>query len=598
LKPMNIRVPEYILNISPYVPGKPIDELEREYGIADSIKLASNENPLGPSPEAVKAMGREIARVHRYPDGSAHVLLNKLAAKLQVQPAQIVIGNGSDDIIAMLGRALLRPGDEVIIPTPTFLVYAIVAQSAGAVIVRVPLKDMGIDLAGILERVTSKTRLIFICNPNNPTGTTVTQAAFGDFLKALPPGVVVVLDEAYIEFVRDSGCARGLSFLDGEPPVVTLRTFSKVYGLAGLRIGYGVMARQMAAVLHRVRLPFNVNSLAQAAAAAALDDVAFVRQTTDLIHAGLDFCYAELEKRKLRYFPTQSNFLLIDVQRDAREVFELFLQQGVIVRAMGAYGFPTYIRVNMGLPEENRRFIATLDRVLALDGITSTAPQTQRALLITIDGPAGAGKTTVSRALARALEYRYIDTGALYRAIALAADDQGIGADDDQALESLCRGLTLDFKAQDHDLRLILNGRDVSDRIRSPRISMLASAVSARPVVRRFLLEIQRVLGSAKSAVCEGRDMGTVVFPQADVKFFLDADPTVRARRRYEELKAKNQQAPSLETVEQDMARRDENDSTRRLAPLKPAADAIRIDSSAMRVDEVVALMLEHIAGY
>ena len=219
------------------------------------------------------------------------------------------------------------------------------------------------------------------------------------------------------------------------------------------------------------------------------------------------------------------------------------------------------------------------------------------ALVITIDGPAGAGKTTVSRTLARALDYRYIDTGALYRGIALAAEAKGIAADDDQALEALCAAIRLDFAVRDGQLRLLLNDRDVSDQIRSPRITMLASAVSARPVVRRFLLEIQRHLGAAKCAVFEGRDMGTVVFPEADIKFFLDADPAVRAQRRYEELRMKSDPAPSLQSVEQDMLARDQNDSSRQLAPLKPAEDAIRIDSTALSVDRVVALMLEHIAA-
>jgi histidinol-phosphate aminotransferase len=362
---MKLKIPDYILDIAPYVPGKPIEELEREYGIGDSIKLASNENPLGPSPKAVEAIGRKIADLHRYPDGAGHLLLNKLAAKLNVAPDQIVMGNGSDDILGLLSRALLQPGDEAIIPTPSFLMYLIVTQSAGAVPVHIPLRDMDIDLEEILRRVTPRTRLIFICNPNNPTGTMVTQEALQAFLGALPPGVVVVLDEAYIEFVRDPRCAQGLSFLEGEPTVVTLRTFSKIYGLAGLRVGYGVMSKALAQLLNRIRMPFNVNSLAQAAAVAALDDTDFFEKTRSLIHEGLDFLSAELKKRGLRCFPTQTNFFLIDLQHDAKVVFERFLRQGVIVRAMSAYGFPEYIRINAGLPEENRRFLGALDRVMA-----------------------------------------------------------------------------------------------------------------------------------------------------------------------------------------------------------------------------------------
>ena len=221
--------------------------------------------------------------------------------------------------------------------------------------------------------------------------------------------------------------------------------------------------------------------------------------------------------------------------------------------------------------------------------------QIPRDLLITIDGPAGAGKTTVSRRLAETLGYRYIDTGALYRAIALAAHEKGVAADDDASLETLCAALDLQFTVEAHGLRLRLDGRDVTDQIRTPRITMLASAISARPVVRRHLLTIQRNLGASRRAVFEGRDMGTVVFPDADVKFFLFADPSIRARRRYEELQAKDGAAPSLASVEQDMAKRDQDDSTRRSAPLKPAPDAVHIDSSILGIDGVVALMIEYI---
>jgi histidinol-phosphate aminotransferase len=365
LDAMKLKIPDYILDIAPYVPGKPIEELEREYGIGDSIKLASNENPLGPSPKAMEAIARGIAGLHRYPDGAGHLFLNALADNLNLSPNQIVMGNGSDDILGLLSRALLQPGDEAIIPTPSFLMYLIVTQSAGAVPVHVPLLNMGIDLEEILRRVTPRTRLIFICNPNNPTGSMLTQEALQSFLGRLPTEVVVVLDEAYIEFVRDPRCARGLSFLDGDATVVTLRTFSKIYGLAGLRVGYGVMPQPLAQLLNRIRMPFNVNSLAQAAAAAALEDTEFFEKTRSLIHEGLDSLFAELTKRGLRSFPTQTNFFLIDMQHDARVVFDRFLRQGVIVRAMSAYGFPEYIRINVGLPEENRHFLSALDKVMA-----------------------------------------------------------------------------------------------------------------------------------------------------------------------------------------------------------------------------------------
>ncbi|MBR9979975.1 MAG: histidinol-phosphate transaminase, partial [Desulfatitalea sp.] len=313
-------VPGYIQNIAPYVPGKPIETLEREYGIADSIKLASNENPLGPSPKALAAIGQGVAKLHRYPDGAGFELVHALARHLEVAPEQIVPGNGSDDLLGMLARVLLQPGDEVVVPDPSFLMYTIVAQSAGAVTVKVPLKDLVIDLPGMLAHVSPRTRLVFVCQPNNPTGTAVGREAFERFLAALPPHVVVVVDEAYFEFVRDSDCASGIDYLDATPPVVTLRTFSKAYGLAGLRVGYGVMPAALAQWLQRVRMPFNVNSLAQLGATAALDDTDFLARTLETVHQGLDFFYEELGRRGLRYFPSQANFFLIDVNRPADAV--------------------------------------------------------------------------------------------------------------------------------------------------------------------------------------------------------------------------------------------------------------------------------------
>lgn len=362
---MKLTIPSYIKEISPYVPGKPLEALEREYGITDSIKLASNENPLGPSPKALEAIQAACRNIHRYPDEPGYQLLHRLADVLGVLPEQIVIGNGSDELLDLLSLALLQPGDEVLIPEPSFLMYTIVAQSAGAVPVSVPLNGMTIDLEAMRAQVGPRTRLIFICNPNNPTGTLISQPAFESFIGALPSDIVVVVDEAYLEFVRDSRWSGNRFYFDTEPVVVKLRTFSKVYGLAGLRVGYGVMASEMAEILNRVRMPFNVNALAQAGAAAALGDIDFLQRTIALVHQELDFLYGELRKRQLRYFPTQTNFFLIDMQQDARQIFEKFLRLGVIVRPMTNYGFPRYIRINIGLHEENKRFLAALDTVLA-----------------------------------------------------------------------------------------------------------------------------------------------------------------------------------------------------------------------------------------
>ena len=365
---IELRLPQHILAIDPYVPGKPIEELERELGIRDSVKLASNENPLGPSPRAAAAIRAAIDRLHRYPDGAGHEFTAALATHLNCDPSNIVMGNGSDDIIALLANALLTPGDRAVMPRPSFLMYEIAVRTVGAEPVFVPLEQLSIDLDAILRAVDERTRLVFLCNPNNPTGTVIGQQAFERFLAALPPAVVVVVDEAYIEFVRDPQCLQSIDMAARDRPVVTLRTFSKLYGLAGLRVGYGVMPALLAQGINRIRQPFNVNLLAQIGARAALSDRAFVAATLELVHTGLDYLYAELGAMGLTCFPTQANFFLIDTGRDAQAVFEAMLRKGVIVRSMRGYGFPQYIRVNVGTPDENRRLIEALRAVIVEGG--------------------------------------------------------------------------------------------------------------------------------------------------------------------------------------------------------------------------------------
>ncbi len=361
---MNLTIPEYILSIKPYKPGKPLEELEREYGIKDSIKLASNENPLGPSPRAISAMEAAMSNLHRYPDGSGYLLINKLAETLGVSPGQIVLGNGSDDVIGMLARAYLRAGNEAVMTAPSFLMYEIFVRSAGATPVFVPLKSLAVDLEAMLAAITPRTRMIFLNNPNNPTGTFITKDEFTELLSRLPDNIVVVLDEAYIEFAQAPECVNGLELVQNSRPLTVLRTFSKIYGLAGIRIGYGIMPSEMASLLNRIRQPFNVNSLAQIGAIAALDDDEFLNKTKNLIHEELGFMQDNLKKIGIDFFPTQANFFLIDVKGDADIVFDMMLREGVIVRSMASYGYPKYIRVNAGLRKENIRFLNALEKVL------------------------------------------------------------------------------------------------------------------------------------------------------------------------------------------------------------------------------------------
>lgn len=361
---MKLNIPDYIKSIKPYKPGKPLEELEREYGVSGSIKLASNENPLGPSPKAMEAMSDAMPRLHRYPDGSGYYLMRKLAGNLDVKTDNIVLGNGSDEIIGMLTRAVLREGDEAIMTAPSFLMYEIMVRSAGAVPVFVPLKSLFADLDAMAEKITDKTRIIFLNNPVNPTGTVITKEDFAGFMQKVPEHVAVVIDEAYIEFASDPDCMNGLAWCTGERAVAVLRTFSKIYGLAGIRIGYGIMPEDLANILQRVRQPFNANSLAQAAACAALDDTEFLEKTLSLVRSELDFLYGGLERLGVNYFPSEANFFLIDVGCDAEAFFEEMLRQGVIVRSMASYGYPEYIRINAGTREENQRFLDAFGTVM------------------------------------------------------------------------------------------------------------------------------------------------------------------------------------------------------------------------------------------
>jgi len=363
---MKLTIPDYLSAIKPYVPGKPIEEVQREYGIEHSIKLASNENPFGPSPMALAAMQQVLGNLHRYPDAGGYELTHSIAEKYNIDPGHIVLGNGSDDIISLLAAVLLNPDDEVILPQPSFLFYEISILSAGALPIWVPLKSFKTDLTGMLRSISPRTRMIFLNVPHNPTGTIISKPDFEDFIAEIPPQIVIVLDEAYIEFVTDSNCTNSLDYLKADNALVGMRTFSKAFGLAGLRVGYGVMPLVLAELLHRVRQPFNVNTLAQVAATAALNDAEFLKKTLDLVHAELQFTYAALDKLEMPYIRSQANFIMIEIgdRQSADEIAEKLLMRGVIVRAMTSYGYPQHIRVTIGQHEENIRFLETLERVI------------------------------------------------------------------------------------------------------------------------------------------------------------------------------------------------------------------------------------------
>ena len=357
-------VPEWIRTLAPYSPGKPIEELERELGIRDSIKLASNENPLGPSPKALAAIAAALADLNRYPDGSAFYLKRRLAARLGVASEELIVGNGSNEIIELVVRTFLRPGDEAVMADQAFVVYRLIVQAAGGTARAVPLRHFTHDLDAIADAITPRTRLAFLANPNNPTGTIFRRAAWEAFLGRVPAHVVVVADDAYAEYVDDPEYPDTIrSRGDGSVAVVTLRTFSKLYGLAGLRIGYGVASPPVIDALARVRQPFNVNSLALVGALAALDDDEHVRRTLATNREGMAYLVAAFRRLGLEHVPSAANFVLVRVAGAGR-AYQALLRRGVIVRPMDAYGFPEHLRVTVGTPAENERFVDALRAVL------------------------------------------------------------------------------------------------------------------------------------------------------------------------------------------------------------------------------------------
>ncbi|HEV2686201.1 MAG TPA: histidinol-phosphate transaminase [Actinomycetota bacterium] len=358
--------PDYVRHIAPYVPGKPIEELAREYGLAEDeiVKLASNENPRGPSPKAREAIMAACAGITRYPDGNGFALKSALAARYRIDRGQIVLGNGSNEVLELASQAFLRPGDQAVYAQHAFAVYPLATQARGANGIEVPARDYGHDLQAMAAAITSRTRIVFVANPNNPTGTWLAPSEVKAFLSSVPPDCLVVLDEAYDEYLEPSQRSPSASWIEEHPNLIVSRTFSKAYGLAGLRVGFGMMEARVSDMLNRVRQPFNVSSVAQAAALAALADSEYVAESARLNRAGLAQLGAALDAMGVRYIPSHANFLLVYVGDGAR-VYEHLLRQAVIVRPVANYGLPAHIRVTVGLPEENRRFLTALESALA-----------------------------------------------------------------------------------------------------------------------------------------------------------------------------------------------------------------------------------------
>ena len=360
---MTLHVHSDIAALSPYVPGKPIEELKRELGLKRVLKLASNENPLGPSPKAMAVINDGVATLHRYPDGGAFRLREAIADRWKVSADQVILGNGSDEILSFLARTFLAPGDEAVMADQTFVIYKMEVMAAHGKAVVVPLVQWRHDVTAMADAITERTRLLFLCNPNNPTGTMVSADEVTSLLARVPEHVVVVFDEAYFEYVRSAEFPDSMAYVKQGRNAIVLRTFSKIYGLAGLRIGYGVTTPEIANFLNRVRPPFNANSLAQLAALAALDDDEHVANSRAVNQAGMDQVVNGLQALGFAPIASETNFVYVDVGRDGRRIFEALLRLGVIIRHIEG----RMIRITIGQAEENTAFLTALGQVLRAD---------------------------------------------------------------------------------------------------------------------------------------------------------------------------------------------------------------------------------------
>jgi histidinol-phosphate aminotransferase len=353
-----------VLNVKSYQPGKPIEEVKRELGLRDVIKMASNENPLGPSPKAMKAIKKYLGNINMYPEGGCFYLRQVIARRLRIKPEQLIFGNGSDELIELVLRAFVDEGDEVVVANPTFLMYEVASSVHGAKIKVVPTRYFKYDLKAMKEAVNKNTKVVFIANPNNPNGTYVTKYELEDFLKGLPKETIVFLDEAYSDFVEEQDYPDGMDYL-GKSNLIVTKTFSKIYGLAGLRVGYGISNPEIIKYMETVRDPFNVNSLGQIGAIGALKDKEFLSKSKKTVREGKKFIYTELKAMGIRYVPSVTNFILIELGPKSGEITEKLLKKGVIVRNMKAWGMDNFIRVTIGKESSNRRFIKELKKIIA-----------------------------------------------------------------------------------------------------------------------------------------------------------------------------------------------------------------------------------------
>ena len=577
-------------SIRPYTPGKPIQEVERELGLSGVVKLASNENPLGPSPKAMEACRSAMAEAHLYPDARGFYLKEAIAEKYGIREEEIALGAGADELIKMIGLAFLNPGEEVVTGHPSFVQYRFVSNLMGADFLAIPLRDYTFDADAIIDAITPKTKLIFICNPNNPTGTIIGQEPCERIVRAAQKSdCLVVFDEAYREFVESSDYPDAMGYVRDGLPVIVLRTFSKIYGLAGLRVGWAYSRPDIISCLNKVRIPFNVSSIAQEAARAALQDDEHVARSRNITQIGKRYLYSEFERLNLFYIPTEANFIAVKFGDKAPEIYEHILKNGVVTRLLDSFGMPGFIRITIGTPEQNERLVRAIVSYLSGRQVSGG----RNGLVIAIDGPAGSGKSTIASMLANRLGLRYVSTGLMYRALTLKVIRSGASAYDDAEVGNIAQNLDLRFEWSDPaTMKVFMDGEDVTGELTSPEVDSLVSPVSRVPLARKILTERQRLLARDGGVVMEGRDIGTVVLPEADLKIFLTASPAERAVRRSRQLSEKGI-SQDISKIRENIEMRDKMDSERVNAPLKPADDSITLDTTGKSPERVISEILD-----
>lgn len=580
---------EHIKSFEPYVAGLSIDEIKEKYQLAHVIKMASNENPFGSSKLAKESMVQNVGNAFRYPQAGNPRLVKALAKYYQkkypfISEKQIFAGNGSDEIIDLLFRTLTVPGKHnAVMFKPCFGLYSTQAKVQNCEIRTCPLKDdFSFDFEGLRALVDENTALCFVTSPDNPSGRLADRAELLSFARSLPKTCLLVVDEAYIEFAGNEEDCSIIGELASFENVAIMRTFSKVYGLAGMRIGYIFVPEIVADYLWRIRLPFSINILAQEAAICALDDEEFKQKTITHTMAERSGMSKALQELGCKVYPSHSNFIMFEpAVLPAKEVCQKLLEKGIIVRALTSYSLPHLVRVSIGTVEENTMFLTAMRELMGKGN-----------LIVTIDGPAGVGKSTLAKKLAVYLGIAYLDTGAMYRSLGLRVGAEVADWSEKKMQEEFAR-FSYALKKENEQYVLYLNGEKIGEEIRTEKAGRLASIVGKIPEVRKALQKYQREIGSQTALVAEGRDMGTAVFPNAPLKFFLDARPEVRAKRRYDEFVQKGQEE-KYEDILQNIIARDNQDRNREVDPLRPHETAIIVDTSDLDIDGVFQKLVSY----